>query len=171
MLCHIKCHLDPEWIESTCRKGCPCSLNRFGAHHNTPFRQICWATMIHILVTPQDLDEVSGQCLLVHTTRIDTSCALHLKSLEVTPLPSCMLYSEDSINGTPFVQTLVSHLRKNPAYELHFVWYCEFWFHQDRPIYTGIPCVYRPTYRLLTVVSSVVQSKYIVCTPAGKIWN
>ena len=60
-------------------------------------------------------------------------------------------YSEDLINGTPFVQCLVSHLHENPTYKLHFVWYCEFWFHQDRPNYIRIPFTYCPTYRVLTV--------------------
>ena len=33
-------------------------------------------------------------------------------------------YNEDSMIGTPFVQSLVSHLHKNPAYKLHSASYC-----------------------------------------------
>ena len=58
------------------------------------------------------------------------------------------------MSGTPFVQSLVSQLHENPTYKLHLVWYCEFWFHQDRSIHMRIPftscphlsgphCIYR----------------------------
>ena len=62
------------------------------------------------------------------------------------------VYSESSFNGTLLMQSLMSYLHKNPTYTLHFDWYCEFRFYQDRPIYIRIPCIYCPTYRVLTVV-------------------
>ena len=76
------------------------------------------------------------------------SAAGNLHSIE-----TCTQNSEVSINGTPFVQILVSHLRKNPTYKLQFWWYHEFRFHQDRPIYMKAPLIHRPTCPVLTVVA------------------
>ena len=59
-----------------------------------------------------------------------------------------MIYSEDSINGTPFVQCLVSHLRKNPTHKSYVVWYCECWFHQDRPSHLHKNPIYIPSHLL-----------------------
>ena len=59
-----------------------------------------------------------------------------------------LLYSEDSIKATSLVQSLVSHLHKNPSHELHVVRCCEFWFHQDR---IRVLFIYRLTYQVLTV--------------------
>ena len=61
-------------------------------------------------------------------------------------------YSKDSISGIFFMQSLVSHLHKNLTYRMHFVWYCAFWFHQDRSIYMKILLIYRPTYLVLSVL-------------------
>ena len=60
-------------------------------------------------------------------------------------------YSKDSINGTPLVQSLVSHLHKNPTYKLQLVWYCGFRFFHNCPIYIRIPIIYCPTHQVVTV--------------------
>ena len=75
------------------------------------------------------------------------------------------IYSEDSITGTPLVQSLVSHLHQNPTYEVDIIWYCGFWFYRDSPIYIRLPFKYRPTYRVLTVVCiySVTLWKDVHC--------
>ena len=70
--------------------------------------------------------------------------------------------SEASITGTPFVQSLVSHLHQNHTCELDIIWYCEFWCHQDHPIYIRIPFIYGPCYRVLTV--DHLQSHKAQCT-------
>ena len=39
------------------------------------------------------------------------------------------------------MQSLMSHLHKKSTQKLHFVWYCEVQFHQDRPIYMGVSMI------------------------------
>ena len=97
-------------------------------------------------VAPLDYLPLPPEVLLPHECTICHQSHCHCLQTQ---------YSEDSINGTPFVQCLVSHSHKNPTYRLCVVWYCEFWFHQNRPIYIRIPSIYRTTYRVLTVVKYI----------------
>ena len=53
------------------------------------------------------------------------------------------------------MQSLVSHLHKNPTYELYVVWHCEFGSHQDRAITMRFTAIYRPTCRVLTVYTDM----------------
>ena len=72
-------------------------------------------------------------------------------------------YGEDSINGTPFVQSLVSHSHKFPTYKLRFVWIL--WIMvPSRPSHLHEnPFIYCPTYRVLTVLCDEREDPRLIC--------
>ena len=59
------------------------------------------------------------------------------------------------------MQSLLSPLHKIPTHISHFVWCCEFLFHEDRPIYIRVPFICCLTYWVLTVIHCICSRGHV----------
>ena len=119
---------------------------------------------------------INGDMGLTILVQFSQLCPIKISSLVIVFI--FYRYIEDSINWTPFVQSLVSHLHTNSL--INCVLYGNVnWFHQDCPIYmkshfyipfhlSGPDCIYLAVCRLLIwkLRPRRITSTWKPCKPA-----